>query len=148
MIFILFLNKMLVDTNVLIYAINSDSPKNKQAQIFLQKYRKELIVAHQNIFEALRVLTHPKYSKPMSPRDAQEAVLAILKACRVIIPDYNTYYLAFELIKEHNLLGNRIFDAYLGATAISNGIRVIATDNEKDFKKFGVTVYNPFQASI
>lgn len=135
---------MLVDTNVLVYAINADSPKNKQAQVFLQTHRKELVVAHQNIFETLRVLTHPKYFKPMSPKDAQAAVLAILRACRVIIPDYNTHYLAFELIKEHNLLGNRIFDAYLGATAISNGIRAIATDNEKDFKKFGVTVYNPF----
>lgn len=139
---------MLVDTNILIYAINADSPKNKQAQVFLQTHRKELAVAHQNIFETLRVLTHPKYSKPMSPRDAQSAVLVILRPCRVIIPDYNTHYLTFELIKEHNLLGNRIFDAYLAATAISNDITVIATDNEKDFKKFGVTVYNPFHISI
>lgn len=139
---------MLVDTNILIYAINSDSPKNKKAQVFLQTHRKELVVAHQNIFETLRVLTHLNYSKPMSPKEAQEAVLAILRACRVIIPDYDTHYLAFELIKEYNLSGNRIFDAYLCATAISNGIRIIATDNERDFKKFGVTVYNPFQTNI
>lgn len=136
---------MLVDANILVYAINSDSPKNKQAQVFLQANRKKLAVAHQNIFETLRVLTHPQFSNSMEPRDAQEAVLAILRACRVIIPDYNTHYLAFELVKEHNLAGNRIFDAYLAATAISNGVTTIATDNEKDFKNLAIAVYNPFR---
>ncbi len=135
---------MLIDTNILVYAINEDSPKNKLAQKFLRTHKKNLEVAHQNIFEALRVLTHPKFSTPMKPKEAQIAVLAIVKMYRVIIPDYKTHYIAMELIKKHHLLGNRIFDAYLVATALSNNITVIATDNEKDFKKFSITVYNPF----
>lgn len=139
---------MLVDTNILIYAINADSPKNKSAQQFLNNF-KELEVAHQNIFEALRVLTHPKFTKPMKVRIAQQAILAILKVLTIIIPDHKTHYIAFELINKHNLVGNRIFDAYLTATALSNDIDVIATDNIKDFKKFEeITVFNPFVTNL
>jgi predicted nucleic acid-binding protein len=135
---------MLVDTNILVYAINADSPKNKVAQAFLQEHVHELEISHQNIFEALRVLTHVKFSKPMKPKDAQEAVMAIAEECRIIIPNYKTHHLSLEWIKEHELLGNKIFDAYLAATAVSNGVYVIATDNGKDFERFGVTVVNPF----
>ncbi|HEX8932354.1 MAG TPA: PIN domain-containing protein [Patescibacteria group bacterium] len=135
---------MLIDTNILIYAINADSPKNKVAQEFIQNNVKNLEVAHQNIFESLRVLTHPKFSHPMKQKEAQDAVFAIVDACRIIIPNYKTHYLALEFIKEHNLLGNRIFDAYLAATALSNGIMKIATDNVKDFQKFEISLVNPF----
>lgn len=135
---------MLIDTNILIYAINEDSPKNKQAQSFLQENTSELIITHQNIFEALRVLTHPKYSHPMDPKVAQESISSIIDACTIIYPNYKTYPIAFELIKNNDLVGNRIFDAYLAATALSNGVESIATDNVKDFTKFTIEVINPF----
>lgn len=135
---------MLIDTNILVYAINADSPKNEAAQLFLQKEINSLVVSHQNIFEALRVLTHPKFSSPMKPKEAQEAVWTIIETCKIIYPNNKTHYLALELIKENNLLGNQIFDAYLAATALSNNITKITTDNDKDFRKFNITVLNPF----
>lgn len=135
---------MLVDSNILVYAINSSSPKHKRAQKFLQENIGKLYLSHQNIFETLRVLTHPKFSSPMSPSDAINAVNPIMKVCRIIAPDYKTHHLTLELIKKHKLSADRIFDAYLVATAVSNDIKQIATDNEKDFKKFGINIYNPF----
>jgi len=135
---------MLIDSNILVYAINADSPKNKAAQLFLLNNSEKLELAHQNIFETLRVLTHPKFSNPMTPTEAQEALWAIVDACKVIYPNNKTHYLALELIKENNLFGNQIFDAYLAATALSNNITTIATDNIKDFKKFKINVFNPF----
>jgi predicted nucleic acid-binding protein len=135
---------MLIDTNILIYAINADSPKNKVAQLFLQQNSNKLIIAHQNIFEALRVLSHPKFSHPMTIKDAQNALWTIIQACTIICPNHKTHYLALELINKNNLYGNRIFDAYLAATAISNYVTYIATDNTKDFIQFGVKLTNPF----
>ena len=134
---------MLIDTNILVYAINEDSPKNKTAQHFLVE-QNNLVLAHQNIFEALRVLTHPKFSHPMNPKDAQEAIFAISDACKIIYPNNKTHYLALELISKYNLVSNHIFDAYLAATAMSNNIMTIATDNIKDFQRFGLTLINPF----
>ncbi len=92
----------------------------------------------------MRVLTHPKFSNPMTPKEARDVLEPIMTACKIIYPNNKTHYLALELIQHNNLVGNHIFDAYLAATAISNHVNVIATDNEKDFKKFNITVVNPF----
>ena len=68
----------------------------------------------------------------------------IIDACKIIYPNNKTHYLAFEFIEQNKLIGNQIFDAYLAATAISNDVTTIATDNVKDFKKFGINLFNPF----
>ncbi|MDP3758439.1 MAG: type II toxin-antitoxin system VapC family toxin [Candidatus Daviesbacteria bacterium] len=136
---------MLIDTNILIYAINEDSPKHKLAKEFLSWNKQTLVISHQVILEAIRVLTHPRFSKPMQSASAVKSVSAIAAACQIIIPNYQTYYLTLELINKFSLSGNRIFDAYLASTAITNEIYQIATDNVRDFKKFKeVKVVNPF----
>ena len=136
---------MLIDSNILVYSFNSSSPKHKKAQNFLQDNLGELVVAHQNIFETLRVLTHPKFPSPMKIEDALEAIDNILKGCTVISPDYRTHHITLELIKKHKLSADEVFDAYLVATALGNGIGIIATDNTKDFKKFiELEIINPF----
>lgn len=136
---------MLVDTNILIYAINEDSPKHRLAKKFLEENKATLIVSHQVIFEAIRVLTHPKFSKPMKSKSAIKSISAIVEVCQKIYPNSKTYYLTLDLIKKVSLVGNRIFDCYLAATAITNGVYVIATDNTKDFKRFiELKTINPF----
>lgn len=137
---------MLIDSNIIIYSVNSSSPKNKIAQEFLVKNRKKLYIAHQNIFESLRVLTHIKYANPMQINSAVEAVNGICDALNIIYPQLETHYLALELIERYKLTSNKIFDAYLVATMLSNEIEEIVTDNEKDFEIFeGVKVINPFK---
>lgn len=139
---------MLVDTNILIYAVNKDSLRNKQAKKFLKENQGKFIVAHQNIIEAIKVLTQPKFSKPLEPKLAIEAVLKITEGCQIIAPKPGTEFIALELIKRSRLSGNRIFDAYLAATVLSNGVETIATDNVKDFSKITeITVINPFFGS-
>ena len=140
---------MLVDTNILVYAINKDSPKHKQAQKFLKDNQGYLILAHQNILETIKVLTHPRFSQPMKSKPAIKAVLAIAKNCQIIVPKVGTEFITLELIKKLDLAGIRIFDAYLVATALINSIDTIATDNIKDFKKFAeIKILNPFSADV
>lgn len=136
---------MLIDTNILVYSVNLDSPKYKQAISFISENIGQLEIAHQNILEAISVLTHKKFSHPKRLKEALNATLSITRSCSLISPNQNTLYLALELIKKHKLSGNKIFDAYLTATALSNGINTIATDNTRDFKKFkGIRLVNPF----
>lgn len=136
---------MLVDSNILVYAINRRSPKNKIAQIFLQNNIGNLQIAHQNILEVLRVLTYPKFPSPMKIDDALKAIENVLKTCHVICPVEKTIYIALLLIKKNKLVSDQVFDTYLVATALSNGITTIATDNTRDFKKFKeIKLLNPF----
>ena len=135
---------MLIDSNILVYSINISSPKHKSAQNFLLENLGKLEVAHQNIFETIRVLTHPKFPKPMKISETIETIEGILKGCRIISPDYRTHRITLELIKKYQITSDQVFDAYLAATALANGIDTIATDNIRDFKKFGIKLINPF----
>ncbi len=136
---------ILVDSNIIVYALNRSSPKQVAAQAFLQAHVSQLAVAQQNICEAFRVLTYQKFPNPMPPLAAIKAISAIAEACQVIAPDQGTYHLALALVQKHQLTGDKIFDAYLAATAILAGVPTIATDNTKDFLMFEqITLINPF----
>jgi len=136
---------MLLDSNLIVYAVNSSSPKQVESQEFIKSNIGELCLSHQNILESIRVLTHPKFSSPMDPAGASEAVWAIANTIRLITPNQESLFLFKELIDKYNLRGNKIFDAYLVATAMANEIFSVATDNVKDFKKFEeISVISPF----
>lgn len=136
---------MLVDSNIIVYSLNSRSPKHKAAQEFLRTHKSENVIAAQNILEATRVLTHPKFSNPMSSQMAVRALNAIIAVIPMIYPNQDTFPVAWALIEKHKLRADQIFDAYLAATAMTNDISMIATDNEEDFQIFEVlTIYNPF----
>lgn len=137
---------MLVDSNILIYAINADSPKHERAKRFLESHVQNLQISHQNILEALRVITHSTFSHPLNLKEGLASVLSLVQSFQIIVPNNKTYYVCLELIKKHKLTGNRIFDAYLAATALTNATFEIATDNERDFAKIKeIKVINPFK---
>lgn len=136
---------MIADSNILVYSIDKFSPKHKQARQFLQENINNLEITHQNIFETLRVITYPKLPNPMKINDALEAVENIVKILPVISPNWKTPHIAMDLIKKYKLSSDMVFDAYLAATALSNDIDTIATDNTKDFQKFKeIKILNPF----
>ncbi len=139
---------ILVDSNVLVFAINRDSAKHLAAQAFLRKHTNSLVVAHQNILETYRVLTHPSFSTPMLSADAKEAIDRITASASLIAPNYKSLALWQALTRKHSLVGNSTFDAYLAATALVAGITTIATDNTKDFRRFEeLKLLNPFQVN-
>ncbi|HYD34748.1 MAG TPA: PIN domain-containing protein [Vitreimonas sp.] len=135
---------MLIDSNILIYSLNQASPKSVDSQKFLQS-QTHIVFAQQNIFETLRILTHTKFPNPFSVKEATEAVRALTDQATVIFPTLETYDLALELIRKYQITGTEIFDAYLVATALSNGIEKIASDNTKHLQKYNeIKVVNPF----
>ncbi|OGM14281.1 hypothetical protein A3A76_00230 [Candidatus Woesebacteria bacterium RIFCSPLOWO2_01_FULL_39_23] len=137
---------ILLDSNVLIYAINADSPKIQEAQKFINENKENLCVAHQNIFETLRVLTHPKFPNPMTSKSAIEAISAITDHLVNITPTFETKFVALELLKKYEIISDNIFDTYLASTMLTNDVSIIATDNEKYFSVFEeIKIINPFR---
>lgn len=136
---------MIIDSNILVFSIDKFSIKHKKAQKFLQENLGSLEITHQNIFETLRVITYPKFPNPMKIEDAIEAVERVLRISSIVSPNWKTQSIALELIKKYSLSSDMVFDAYLAATALSNDINIIATDNIKDFQKFTeLKIINPF----
>lgn len=136
----------LLDSNIIIYSLNEESPKSDKSQKFIRDNQTILCISHQVILESLRVLTHPKFKNPMDYKSAMKSVWSIAEVLRMISPSPETMYIFKELVDKYHLKSNRIFDAYLAATAISNNIDIIATDNTKHFKIFEeIKVLNPFE---
>ncbi len=139
---------MLIDSNILIYALNNSSPGHLAAQRFLQTQRAGLIFAQQNLFETLRILTHQKFPHPFSVSQALRAIQTITQDATILCPTYETSEIAWELIRKYQIGGPEIFDAYLVATALSHQVITIATDNVKHLGKYTeIAVINPFRTS-
>ncbi|MBD3365760.1 PIN domain-containing protein [candidate division WWE3 bacterium] len=139
----------LLDSNVLVYAVNAKSDFHGEA---LQVYNQlELglfkgIVAHQNVLEATRVLTHGKYKETLSPSVALERMAPVLSLCRIVHPGYHSWRIVSELITKYDLKSNMVFDAYLVATMLTNDIHRVVTFNSTDFELFseeGIEVIVP-----
>lgn len=137
---------MLIDSNVIIYALNSASPKNQESRLFIKAQAKRAVIAHQNILEVTRVMTHPKFANKFSVTTITKGIEQVTRAMKIIYPQEETLFVYQNLIKKYQPEGNRVFDLYLAATALSNGVREIATDNVRHFKDFEeIRVINPYQ---
>jgi len=130
------MKEILLDTNILIYTINESSLYHTKAKRFINNHLSALVVSDQTVNEALRILTHNKFARPLTSRQAMRAVKNISNECTHISPNLHTRNLFFDLVKKYNVTSNNIYDAYLAATALSNSISQIATNNAKDFKIF------------
>ncbi len=129
------MSQILVDTNVLIYAFNVSSPKHKMAKSVLEG-RGDLVLAHQNLLEFLRVVTHPVYRKKIRLEMVNKFVGLLEDNLRVVYPTELTWEIFKNLKIKYEVGGNLVFDTYLVATMLSWGIKRIVTDNQKDLGKF------------
>ena len=140
---------VLFDSNILVYAHNLDSPfYNKATDLHRKVISGELnaAVAVQNLLEFYSVITDPKrIAKAKNPGIARKYCLAYLKAgFKIIYPQAGDFEKMLGLGSKKQIKSQKIFDVYLVATMLSNGIRTIYTANERDFEMFGeIRAVNP-----
>lgn len=128
----------LVDTNLFIYAHNADSAYYKKARRFLKKLIKgnNLCLTPQVLLESFRILTQ-KMEKPIDEEEAWRLLDAYLNdQTRMVYPTPKALLMAKDFSKKYRIKGAKIFDAYLVATIVENGVDTIYTHNEKDFLVF------------
>lgn len=140
---------MVIDSNILIYALNPSSPKHASARQFLSQ-EKKLFLTQQNIFETIRIITHKKFPKPLSSNQAVKVIGVLLNTIsRILPPTIQTPAITLELIKKYQISGTEVFDAYMVATLLSHGVKSIASDNVKHLGKYKeISVINPFEAKV
>jgi predicted nucleic acid-binding protein len=143
--------RVLVDTSVLIYATLSEDPRFERARAVLRtvpRRQRSLHVSVQNLAEMFPNLTGPKMSVPDSPRQAREkiATLASLPAIQVLPVTPDVVIQALELCERYGVTRQRYFDMQLAATMIVNGLDTIFTENIRDFQMIGeIKAVNPFE---
>ena len=131
---------MIVDANVLLYAVDGQSPFHESAKEWLETSLNEPVrigLPWASLLAFQRISTHPRASaSPLSPRQAWAFVADWLDADAtwVPVPGERHAEIISDLIVTGDLRGNLVTDAHLAALAIEHGVGVCSTDS--DFARF------------
>ena len=142
--------RLLVDTNVLIYATLEKDPRHTRAREVLAwrgSPRVGLFISVQNLAEMYPNLTGPKNQPPDPPELARRKVesIARLSGLTVLPIQMSLQRRALQLCERHQIKRQRYFDAQLAASMLEEGIETILTENDRDFADITeVRAINPF----
>lgn len=131
---------MLVDANLLLYAVDSTSPHHRVAARWLESTlagSRRVAIPWQTIGAFVRISTHPRITtEPLTGPQASEFVADWLALDNVWIPSTTerTATILGDIIRETHATGNLITDAQLAALAIEHGLAVYSADS--DFARF------------
>lgn len=139
---------ILVDANLLIYAVDSDSAHHRNARRWLEDLLSGTTpvgLAWVVILAFLRITTRAGILKrPLAPEQALEFVDSWLAQpyVQAIGPGEGHWAVLRQLVKTVGTAGNLTSDAHLAAMALERGCDVYSTDG--DFGRFaGVRHVNP-----
>ena len=139
---------ILVDANLLIYAVDRESAHHSKARIWVEQILSETTpvgIAWIVVLAFLRVTTIQRQTRNvLSPERAIAFVDSWLGMPHVslVLPGEQHWPILRNLLKMSGTSGNLTSDAHLAALAIEYGYTVFTADS--DFHKFaGVRVVNP-----
>ena len=121
----------LVDTNVLVYAVDDGAPQHSAAKAFYDRAVAgdvALCVSPQILFEYVSVVTNAK--RVMVPSTADEAwadVEAFVAAFQVIVPAPGYLDRVRAIAKNLRIGGAHVFDLVHAQTALDNGVSEVYT---------------------
>lgn len=139
-----------VDTNILVYAADSDSPFHAQSRAWLERQRSRADGWYTTwgiLYEFLRVTTHQRVMKnPWNAAQAWSFISALLASpgLSLLVPTGRHADVAAQTIKEYpHVAGNLFHDAHTAILMREHGIRRICT-RDTDFHRFSfVEVIEP-----
>jgi predicted nucleic acid-binding protein len=140
--------RVLIDTNVLIYATLEDDPRfSMSRELLLSPGDSERFVSVQNLAEMYPSLTGPRMQYPDPPSVARSKIqsIAALPTLQVLPLTGDVQAIALELCEKYRITRQRYYDAQLAATMVVHGIRTLLTENTQDFKDMSeIRAVNPF----
>lgn len=144
---------VLVDANLLLYAVNAASARHQAARIWLDgklSSSESVGFAWISLTAFVRISTHPRIMpRPLTPSMAKSKVDAWLAQpnARVVQPTSSHWTIFGELIVHAQCSGNLVTDAHLAAIAMEHGATLCTTD--LDFSRFaGLKWLNPISARL
>jgi uncharacterized protein len=130
----------IIDTNVLVYAMDADHPHHTASRALLDAARTRsttLYVTSQILCEFYSIVTNPRrVPKPRSCADATAAISSMLAFLHVLPSPARVVTVLMELLQRHPVTGAQIFDLQIVATMKANNVLRIYTFNAGDFEVF------------
>jgi uncharacterized protein len=141
---------ILLDTNVLVYALNADSPQHADCRRVVDLSTAGALPAvllPQILVECYAVVTSPRrIPRALTPQQAWAALRMLARALDVRPPAATLLDDLDLLMTQHPRRGRDIFDLAIVAQMLDHGIRAICTCNVSDFGVAGIRALEPAQA--
>jgi hypothetical protein len=131
---------MLVDANILLFAVDARSPLHASAERWLTEQLngpRRVAFPWLSLAAFVRISTHPRASaEPLTSAEAWQHVEDWLGCDTAWIPNPTDHHRQVfgGLITKYELRGNLVTDAQLAALAIEHGLTMYSTDT--DFARF------------
>lgn len=131
---------MLVDANVLLFAVDGRSPLHRRAEQWLTEQLngvRRVAFPWLSLAAFVRISPHPRASaEPLTPAQAWQHVEDWLGCDTAWIPNPTEHHreVLGRLVTKYELRGNLVTDAQLAALAIEHGLAVCSADT--DFRRF------------
>ncbi len=131
---------MLVDANILLYAVDETSPFHERARDWMEETlngSRRVGLPWASLTAFLRIVTNPRaLADPLAPAEAWALVDAWLDAPTVWVPTPGRGHreILGRLVGDLDLRANLIPDAVLAALCIEHGLEMVSADT--DFARF------------
>jgi toxin-antitoxin system PIN domain toxin len=139
---------ILLDVNLLLYAVNDDLPQSPRARAWLEEVlsgSRRVGLPWVVILAFLRLTTNPRvFEHPLTIERASAYIdeWLALPVVRPVIPGHGHWMILSNLLAVSGAGGNLTTDAHLAALALEQGYTLYSTDS--DFKRFsGLRHVNP-----
>ncbi|MDQ4070959.1 MAG: type II toxin-antitoxin system VapC family toxin [Actinomycetota bacterium] len=139
---------MLVDANILLYAVDEESRFHAGARAWLERElngRRRIGLPWMSLTAFVRLATHPRaLREPLAPAEAWQFVEDWLDAPAAWVPAPGRGHreILGRLVRELDLRGNLVTDGVLAALCIEHGLPIVSADS--DFARFReLTWLNP-----
>jgi len=148
------MNLFAIDTNLLVYAHNTDSKFHEQAAAFIKKVMNQrddegklsVCLPAQVLMEFIHVITWQRLEKPLSLSEAIRVVQDYMDTGILIIYQRETQIQTLLTLLSYLTTRKKMFDVALVATLKDNNISGLYTVNESDFEEFDfLEVINPLK---
>lgn len=132
---------MLVDANILLYAVDESSLQHARCRSWLEEHLngpRRVGLAWQSLVAFVRIATHPRaLDHPLTADEAMDHVEAWLAAPAswVPLPTPAHAEVLGGILRRHRVTGDLVPDARLAALALEHGLTVCSADT--DFARFG-----------
>ena len=131
---------MLVDANMLLFAVNESAPEHQRAAAWLEDAlngSRRVGLPWESLTAFVRLATNPRVvPKPLAPVDAWAFVEEWLAAPAAWVPVPTDGHAAIlgDLVRRYRPAAKLVPDAHLAALAIEHGAEIISADT--DFARF------------
>jgi predicted nucleic acid-binding protein len=137
-------SSLFIDTNILIYSVNTVSPWHHLALNALQTARSsgsELVISPQILREYLAVATRPMPSGSGVPMATALSDFRLFQAQFRVVQDNQAVLSALDTLLQNFVVGGKqVFDTNIVATMQAYGISHLLTHNTADFTRFATLI--------